>query len=225
MLQKTIAVIRVVTLDNAMERNKHALILKRHYPQFNFVTFTIPDQKEGVHDFKSHQKSIPKIIKLVEQIKNEVDAVLISCAADPAVAELEQFLDIPVCGTGASSARFALNLTDKVAVVGMGKFKIDEIVGILGDNLVDYQLLKNAKTTNQLNTPKGKIELIKAVKNIHKQASAVILACTGMSSMEITDHLEKSFELPVIDPLVTGALFLKKELRAAEAKEFREEKT
>ncbi|MCC3145315.1 aspartate/glutamate racemase family protein [Halanaerobium sp. Z-7514] len=224
MLQKTIAVIRVVTLDNAMDRNKHALILKRHYPQFNFVTFTIPDQPEGVHDFKSHQKSIPKIIKLVEQIKDVVDAVLISCAADPAVTELEQLLDIPVCGTGASSAHYARSLADQIAVVGMGEFKIKEIIEVLGDNLIDYQLLNNIKTTQQLNTPKGKIELINAVKNIHKQASAVILACTGMSTMEIADHLAKSFELPVIDPLVTGALFLKKELRAAEAKELREEK-
>ena len=47
--------------------------------------------------------AIPKIIELAKTFK-DIDALILSCADDPAVPELKEQFDIPVIGAGSSVA-------------------------------------------------------------------------------------------------------------------------
>jgi len=208
-----IALIRVVTLENEILLNKHAEILENYFPEYEFESFCIPDQKNGIFSEKSHLKSIPKIIELAKDISDKFDGILVSCAADPAVEELKRELDIVVEGAGKAASLISLNYSNKIGVVGMGDYKLNTIIETLGENLVAYRLMGNINNTHDFGTAASK----KFIKSVLKElkdagAEAIILACTGMSALEITGKLSKELSITVIDPLLSAAVMLKSQL-------------
>ena len=208
-----IAVIRVVSFNNnSKSKYKHQKIIEDYFPQNKFSTYSIANQKNGIYDVKTHQESIPKIIELAKEIENNHDGILISCAADPAVLELRNIINIPVSGAGRPAALISLNIADDIAVLGMGDMELDSIKDVLDNKITEYHLLNNIKNTNELNTAKGKKEVIEAAKLLSNKASVIILACTGMSTIKVANNIRRYLEIPVIDPLISGALFLQAEL-------------
>lgn len=204
-----IALIRVVTLDNENLLNKHANILSRYYPEFEIETFCIPEQYYGIYNRKTHLESIPKIIKLAEGIEDNFDGVFISCAADPAVDELKKKLKIAVEGAGRASALFSQNFGDKIAVLGMGDYRLSVIEDQLVDKLFEYKFLEGIKNTHDFSKEESRNKIKNAVLELkNKGADAVLMACTGMGAMEISAELNNELSIPVIDPIITGGLFL-----------------
>ena len=94
----------------------------------------------------------------------------------------------------------------------MGDLELDPIKDVLANKITEYHLLNKIKNTNELNTAKGKKEVIEAAKLLSNKASVIILACTGMSTIKVADEIRRYLEIPVIDPLISGALFLQAEL-------------
>lgn len=204
-----VAIIRVVTLEDQDLINKHAEILSRHYPEFEIETFCISEQDNGIYNQQTHLESIPKIIELVENIKDEFDGIFISCAADPAVEELKQRLNIAVEGAGKASALFSQNFGDKIAVLGMGNYRLSVIEEQLGDKLIEYKFLEGIENTHGFAQADSRNIIKKAVLELqYKGADAVLFACTGMGAVEIAAELNKELSVPVIDPIITGGLFL-----------------
>jgi Asp/Glu/hydantoin racemase len=214
-MEKTkIALLRVVTLTSESGLDKHAEILAEHYPQFDIDSFCIPDQPDGIYDQQSHQAAIPKIIELAELLADQYQAILISCAADPALTELQQKLTIPVAGAGAVSASQALKHSNKVAVLGMGNYQLTAVKETLGDNLLAYRLLKNVKNTHDFATQAGQAELYQLAFELKAAgAEVIVLACTGMGALEIADDLAAELGIAVIDPLLTAGLYLQQDLQ------------
>lgn len=208
-----IAIVRVVSFNNnSRSKYKHQEIIQDYFPQNKFSTYSIPNQKNGIYDVKTHQESIPKIIELAKEIENNHDGILISCAADPAVLELRNIINVPVSGAGRPAALLSLNIAEDIAVLGMGDMELDPIKDVLGNKITEYHLLNNIENTNELNTAKGKKEVIEAAKLLSNKASVIILACTGMSTIKVANNIRRYLKIPVIDPLISGALFLQAEL-------------
>ena len=101
-----IGLIRVVTFSDEDLINLHGKIIERYFPMLKVESRCIDDQPYGVHDEESEALAVPKIIELARSWGN-IDALIISCAGDPAVDELRQMLNIPVIGAGESTALLA----------------------------------------------------------------------------------------------------------------------
>lgn len=53
-------------------------------------------------------------------MKKNVNAIIISCADDPAIKEIRKTSKIPIIGAGTASTTLALAFGEKIGVIGMG---------------------------------------------------------------------------------------------------------
>ncbi|QZY56623.1 aspartate/glutamate racemase family protein [Crassaminicella profunda] len=204
-----IAVIRVATLDDEKRLNLHGKLIEKYFPDLITKSYCIHDQYDGVHDDTSHVIATEKIVTLVKQIKHEYDGIAISCAGDPAVEILKKEIDIPVIGAGHSVASFSLNFGEKIGVLGIRHEAPEKIVKILGDKLVKSIKPEKVNNTNDLLTDEGRASVIEAAHEIQKSgAVAIILACTGMSTIGIAKFLNEKLQIPIIDPVYSEALVM-----------------
>ncbi|NLA91112.1 MAG: hydantoin racemase [Synergistaceae bacterium] len=179
----------------------------KYYPGFEVVSRCIPDQPEGIHDYETEQTAVPKVLALAREMEREgMEAVIVSCAGDPAVAEASAELRIPVIGAGRSAASAALVLARPTAVLGITQEVPVAIRSILGDLLVSDAVPDGVESTLDLMEPEGKEAMIKAgVSLAEKGARAIVLACTGMSTIGAADTLKERLDIPVIDPVKAQA--------------------
>ncbi len=115
----TVGVIRVLTTDDPQLLAAHGRILER---DFGLATLNrcIPDQPQGIYDDESERIAVPKILRLGRELAKEgVDAIVISCAADPGVTDLRRELSIPVIGAGSSVSAVALGLAERIGILNL----------------------------------------------------------------------------------------------------------
>lgn len=204
-----IAVIRVATLDDEERLNLHGRFIEKYYPNLITKSYCIKDQYNGVHDDLSHALATEKIVKLVKSIMHKYDGIVISCCGDPAVEILRKEIDIPVVGAGHSAASFSLNFGEKIGVLGIREEAPKSVKKILGDKLVKSIKPTKVNNTNDLLTDEGKQSVIQAAYDLQNAgADAIILACTGMSTIEMTKLLNENLEIPVMDPVFSEALVI-----------------
>mgnify|MGYP000940899557 CR=1 FL=1 len=94
-----IGLVRVVSFDDKDLLDLHGQLIEKYYPMLKVISKSIPDQPNGIHNEETEKIAVPKIIELAKGWK-DIDALIISCAGDPAVKELRGVLDIPVIGAG-----------------------------------------------------------------------------------------------------------------------------
>lgn len=210
-----LGLVRVVTLNDEKLLNQHGRLLEQYYPQFVVESRSIPDQPEGIHDDETEAMAVPKIIKLVKDWQG-LDAVVISCAGDPAVKELREELAIPVIGAGEATALLALNYGKKFGVLGITEEIPRAYAKAFGENIVGTCRTEGVNSTLDLMTEPGRKNVIqKALELKALGAEVIALACTGMSTIEIAGELEDICRIPVIDPVMAeGALAYFECLRA-----------
>lgn len=207
MIKKRIGLIRVLTTLKEELLNLHGDLVMKYYPGFEVVSRCIPDQPEGIHDYETERTAVPKVLALAREMEREgMEAVIVSCAGDPAVAEASAELRIPVIGAGRSAASAALVLARPTAVLGITQEVPVAIRSILGDLLVSDAVPDGVESTLDLMEPEGKEAMIKAgVSLAEKGARAIVLACTGMSTIGAADTLKERLDIPVIDPVKAQA--------------------
>ncbi|MGI6252584.1 MAG: aspartate/glutamate racemase family protein [Aminivibrio sp.] len=207
MIKKRIGLIRVLTTLKEELLNLHGDLVMKYYPGFQVVSRCIPDQPEGIHDYETERTAVPKVLALAREMEREgMEAVIVSCAGDPAVAEASAELRIPVIGAGRSAASAALVLARPTAVLGITQEVPVAIRSILGDLLVSDAVPDGVESTLDLMEPEGKEAMIKAgVSLAEKGARAIVLACTGMSTIGAADTLKERLDIPVIDPVKAQA--------------------
>lgn len=201
-----VGLIRVVTLMDEELLYLHGKMIERNFPMLHVTSKCIPDQDFGIHDEETEALAVPKIIKLAKNWKN-IDALIISCAGDPAVKELREMLDIPVIGAGESTALLSLRYGNIFGVLGI----TDEIPSsyrrILGSNIVGTCNIKGVVSTLDLMKESGKDKVIRKALQLKELGAQVIsLACTGMSTIGIAKELERICKIPVIDPVIAEGL-------------------
>ncbi len=207
--QYKIAVIRVATLDNEERLSQHGRLIEKYFPDIITKSYCIQDQYNGVHDDASHEIATEKIVNLVKNIQDEYEGIVISCAGDPAVEILKREIDIPVVGAGHSVASFSLNFGEKIGVLGIREEAPEVIERILGHKLVGAVKPQKVNNTNDLLTDEGRQEVIESAHELQKTgADAIVLACTGMSTIGIAKFLNENLQIPVIDPVYSEALVI-----------------
>lgn len=84
------------------------------------VSRCIPGQPEGIHDDATFASGAPKVVKLAVELWQEgCQAIIVSCAGDPGVAEARQAVPVPVIGGGASTAALSMFYGSHPAVLGI----------------------------------------------------------------------------------------------------------
>lgn len=204
-----IAVIRVVTFKNEEKLKLHGKLINKYFPNLITTSYCIPDQYEGVHDDASQEIATKKIVDLAKKIEHKYDGIVVSCAGDPGVEILRKELDIPVVGAGHSVASFSLNFGEKIGVLGITEEAPELVVRTLGDKLLKAVKPEQVNTTNDLLTEEGRQAVIEAAFALQQAGvDAILLACTGMSTIGIAKFLREKLNVPVIDPVYSEAVVL-----------------
>lgn len=210
MRKNRVGLIRVVTLNDEELLQAHANKLERNFPQLEVITRCIPDQPEGVHDIFTEKAAEPKIIKLARELEAEgVEAVFISCAADPALEECRNILNIPVIGAGSACAALAAGISDRIGVLGIMDTVPVRMAEILGKKNIAAVKPQGVTLTLHLLDEAGKKHTFRAAEYLRsKGCDTIALACTGMSTMGIAQELKAALKIHVIDPVLAAGFFL-----------------
>src|SRR5699024_6956427 len=146
----------------------------------------IPDQPNGIYDDESEAISISKIVELAQQMAKDekINAITISCAADPALDEANEVVDIPVLGAGVCGAHAASMVGKHVGVIGITEEAPTRMKEELEQRFHSYSLAPNLRQTTDLFSEHAKEELLKVVESsIQCGADVILFACTGFSTI------------------------------------------
>lgn len=216
-----IGVIRVLTTEDPALLNLHGELLERCFPIFKTVSRCIPDQPEGIHDAETEALAVPKIRALAREMCAEgFDALIISCAGDPAVDLCRAELPIPVVGGGRSTAALSMFYGDHPAALGITEEIPVGYSSVFGDRCVGSARGEGVNSTLDLMQPAGFAASTAAAREQQQNGADVIaLSCTGMSTIGIAPKLEKELGIPVLDPVLCEGLVTLLELLRREIAE------
>jgi Asp/Glu/hydantoin racemase len=205
-----IGLIRVVSFDDSDLAGLHGRLLEEHFPEFKVVSRCIPDQPKGIYDDETEARAIPKIVDLGVNMEKEdgIAALIISCAADPGVAELRERLRIPVIGAGSSAAALALAFSGRVATLGITEGTPERMRRVLGSALVGETRPEGVHTTLDLMGEAGRRNALTACRDLVRRTGAgvVALACTGFATIGLAAELERESGVPVLDPVIAAGV-------------------
>lgn len=203
-----IGIIRVFTTEDQEILEQHGKIITNTYG-VPTVTKYIPDQPLGIFNDETEKIAIPKIVKLGKELEQAgCNVIVISCAADPAVSELQKEVSIPVIGAGSAAALTALAIGKPVGVLGITAAPPTVIKNLLGPLYVGYVRPDGVKNTTDLITPDGRKKGLEAAKTLLNQgAKGILFACTGFSTIGLADLLREELDVPIIDAVEAEGMF------------------
>lgn len=198
-----IGLIRVLTLSDQKEIDRHGLIIEGVFPGLKVISRCIENYPKGLYDKTSEEEAKPKIISLTKELKKGVEAIIVSCAADPAVKELKEIVNIPVIGAGESLAAVSRILGSSVGVITITNDVPDPVRRGLGKHYLTWKKVEGVESTLDL---KGTYQsTLNAARDLLKQGSDVIaLACTGFSTIGVSPEIGKELGIPVVDPVLAA---------------------
>ncbi len=202
-----VGVIRVLTTEDPDFLAAHGRIIERRFG-LTTINRCIPDQWKGIYDDETEAIAVPKIIQLGKELAREgVDAIVVSCAADPAVSELRAELKIPVIGAGSAASAVALSLADRVGVLNLTETAPGPVRRILGDRFVGEDSPEGVKNSPDLLTDWGQKAALEAAGRLKESgAGALVLACTGYATIGMANELRKRMGMLAVDPVVAAGL-------------------
>jgi Asp/Glu/hydantoin racemase len=207
---KQVGLIRVLTTDDRDLLNRHGALIQSWYPEFTVTSECIPNQPEGIHDDATEELAVPKVIALARDMEQRgMEAIVISCAGDPAVGILAKELSVPVIGAGRSAGCIARALEKPVGVLGITAEVPAPIKAVLGQYLVADAVPQGVESTLDLMKPAGMEAVIEAARQLKERgAEVLVLACTGLATIGAALPIRKAIGIPVIDPVRAEAAVL-----------------
>ena len=198
----------------------HGKLLEKYFPFFDVVSRCIPNQPEGIHDDQTMALGAPKVVAMAKEMWQEgFDAIIVSCAGDPGVAQARQAVPIPVIGAGESTAALCMFYGSHPAVLGITEDVPAGYQRVFGDHIVDNARGKDVESVLDLMTPQGySATAEQAQRQKQLGADVIALSCTGMSSIQIAPALERETGLPVLDPVMCEGLMTLFELIRKDAR-------
>jgi allantoin racemase len=202
-----VGVIRVLTTDDPELLAAHGRLIERRFG-LTTRTMCIPDQPTGIYDDESERRAIPKIIHVARKLVAEgASAILVSCAADPAVSELRGELKVPVIGAGSSVAAVAVGLADRIGVLNLNETAPGPVRRILGDRFVGEDSPEGVRNSPDLLTDWGREAALRAAERlVAAGAGVLVLACTGYATIGMADELSRRMGVLAVDPVVAAGL-------------------
>ncbi|MEZ7173232.1 aspartate/glutamate racemase family protein [Sporosarcina sp. OR05] len=196
-----LGIIRVLTTDDDNVLLEHGKRMWETH-QVKTITKCIKDQPNGIYDDESETIAIPKIIALADEFmqRGDIDAITISCAADPGLDELRALTDFPILGAGACGVMAACLIGQRVAVIGITDQVLLTIEKGLEDRFHSYRFDPTLRKTTDLVSPDAKEKLLAVARDaIADGADVILFACTGFSTIRLKDYLVTHIDIPVID--------------------------
>lgn len=205
---KRIGLVRVLTTTDASLLNAHGKRIRRHFENIEVVSRCIQDHSEGVHDDVTFGTAVPRVVDLASEFYREgFDAVVVSCAGDPGVAEARREIPIPVIGAGRSVAALSLSLGTHVGVLGITLEAPEPLKEILGTRMIAYAHPCGVNDTLDLMEKGGRESAVEAAIWLKSRGSEVIgLACTGLSTIDAASAISAATGLIVVDPVIAEGL-------------------
>jgi allantoin racemase len=199
-----VGIIRVLTTDDSALLNAHGRVLEAEFG-FDTVSCCIPDQPNGVHNDETFALAVPKVAALAAALAPLVDAIILSCAADPGLAEARVASSVPVIGAGSAAADRALALGKSVGVLDLTTETPVAITGRLGARLVASLVPEGVTQTRDLLTDAGRAASVAGAHHlVERGADVILLACTGMTTIALAATLAGELDVPVVDAVLAA---------------------
>ncbi len=204
----TVGVIRVLTSEDQNFVDLHGRIIEEHFPGIKCISKCIPDQPEGIHSHELEQIAIPKIVETAKSFE-KVDMIIVSCADDPGVAEIQKAIPgIPVTGGGEATAALAAKYGGKIAILGIVDYAPKAYLRMIPDKIITVGKPEGVDSTLDLMTAEGRESCLRKAREIKEMGAEVIaLGCTGLTTIGIAGDIERETGIPVIDPVLAEGLF------------------
>lgn len=204
----TVGVIRVLTSEDQNFVDLHGRIIEEHFPGIKCISKCIPDQPEGIHSHELEQIAIPKIVETAKSFEN-VDMIIVSCADDPGVAEIQKAIPgIPVTGGGEATAALAAKYGGKIAILGIVDYAPKAYLRMIPDKIITVGKPEGVDSTLDLMTAEGRESCLRKAREIKEMGAEVIaLGCTGLTTIGIAGDIERETGIPVINPVLAEGLF------------------
>ena len=200
-----IGLIRVLTLSDQREIDRHGSIIESAFPGLKVTSSCIEGQPKGLYDKASEEEAKPKIIGLAKELEEGVEAIIVSCAADPALVELKEMLTIPVVGAGESLAAVSRTLGGSVGVLTITNEVPDPVAKGLQDHCLTWAKVEGVETTLDLEEEDIVARAINAANDLKNRGCDVIaLACTGFSTIGVAPKIGRGVGIPVVDPVLAA---------------------
>lgn len=202
-----LGIIRVLTTDDPELLNQHGAAVRDAFG-LESISRCIPDQPRGVFSDDTFTLAAPKVAELAAQMEREdgVDALVLSCAADPGLGLARARVGVPVHGAGSAAARAALRLGEKVGVLDLTTETPRAVTEILGDRLVAALVPDGVSETRHLLTPHGRAAAVAGARELVARGADVILfACTGMTTIGLKAALADQIDVPIVDAVLAAA--------------------
>ena len=180
--------------------------------EIQLVVVNIPHGPDSMESAYDEAIAAPYILHQVVSAETEgCDAVVIDCAADPALRAAREISELPVVSAGEASYHAAMMVAGKFSVITVLPTTANEI----SDHLRMYGFSSRVASVRSANVPVLALEdeqeaeehlYAAARKAIDEDgAQAIVLGCTGMMAMR--DSLEKRLGVPVIEPYLAAIQF------------------
>lgn len=210
-----LGVIRVLTTDDQELLNEHSVAIQEELGIAS-ISRCIPDQPRGVFSDATFALASPKVAELALQMEAEdsVDAIVLSCAADPGLEQARAAVSVPVHGAGSSAARAALELGSRVGVLDLTQDTPSAVTDVLGDRLVAAVVPDEVSETRHLLTEDGRAAAVRGAQElVQRGADVVMFACTGMTTIGLRHPLAEQLDVPVVDAVLAAARAAAADLR------------
>lgn len=203
---KTVGLIRVISELPIEKRDAHAALLRSAYPSLQVVTEAIEGFPHGIYNQDLARKAVPAILNVAERLAPRVDALAVSCADDPGVAELRKRVPLPVVGAGSSLAASCRALGKNVGVLTITERLPFPLQTTFANSAIFWRHVNGVEKTTDLEAAREAI-LQAAFELTQRGCNAIALACTGFSTVGAASFLKERLNVPILDPvLAMGAI-------------------
>ncbi|MDI6868260.1 MAG: aspartate/glutamate racemase family protein [Coprothermobacterota bacterium] len=175
-------------------------------PDLGIEIATVEKGPSSIETFFDESFAFPEILRIVDENKDRVDAIVVNCFADPAVHAARDLVKIPIVGPAEASVSIALLLGQKFGIISTlrnsGPWSemqvrtigcLDRLAGATGIDIPVLELNSDpVKTADCL--AQAALHLIR-----DKGAEVIVLGCTGMA--KVSQILRQKLEVPVVEPL------------------------
>lgn len=162
-----------------------------------------------IESFYDGAFAIPGILKIVREIKNQYDGIMINCFADPGLKPAREVCDIPVVGPGESAIILASMLGFNFSIISVKK----NVIPMFEMKVASLGLSKRLSSVEYIDMPVSELEdnfnkteetIIEAINRTIKQnnTEVAVLGCTGM--LLLYSGVVERVSIPVVEPAATA---------------------
>lgn len=201
----------------AEELTRRRKILQAHARSGTVVEVRdIEDGPRSIESAYEEYMSVPGTVKKAVLAEKEgFDGVILGCFGDPGLDALREVVSIPVVGPGETAMHAAAMLGTRFSVVTVldsvvpSLEKLARIVGVdsrlasvRAVNVPVLELTKNSEATTD--------RMIEESRNAicEDKADVIVLGCMSMAFMGVSDKMQKTLGIPVVNPAVVSLAVL-----------------